>query len=264
MSVLSAIVLGAVQGLTEFLPISSSAHLILLPRFLRWPVPGLAFDVAMHLGTLAAVIVYFRADLALWVRAFLQPGDATRAPARRLVGLLLLATIPGALAGLVLEHHAESTFRSPALIAATLAGMGLLMAWADRRFAGAGTVETVGWRMALLLGTAQALAIVPGISRSGVTITTALFLGLRRPDAARFSFLMSMPIIAGAGVLKLPEILRTPEPAAVALGFLSAAATGFFAIWFLLRHVQTRGYTPFVIYRLLLAGLILWQAGRFA
>ncbi len=246
------IILGVVQGLTEFLPVSSSAHLILIPNFFRWTDPGLAFDVALHLGTLAAAVVYLWEDLRNLALGVLRFSDESLAPQRRLLLNLVLATVPGAVAGLLLEHKAEEAFRSPALIGWTLLGMGLVLGAGDRKGGGTRTAAEISPAMALLIGAAQAFALIPGVSRSGATITTALFLGFRREEAARFSFLMAVPIIAGAGILKMPQILHAADKAGLAAGFIASALAGFVAIWLLMRYVQTRRYTPFVAYRVAL------------
>ncbi len=247
-NILHSLVLGVVQGLTEFLPISSSAHLILVPRFLGWPDQGLPFDVALHLGTLGGVLAYFWRDL--W--------DMLRLPDQRKTIIFLIAgTIPAALAGLFLEHQIETAFRSPLLIAGTVMIFGCALAAADYLGKGNKTLKDINLKSAIGIGLAQSLALVPGVSRSGVTITTALALGFARQDAARFSFLLSIPVIAGAGALKAKAIFHSPDHAAIAAGFVAAAASGFFAIWFLIRYVQTRRYTPFVVYRILLGLFIL-------
>jgi undecaprenyl-diphosphatase len=260
---LQTLILGIVQGLGEFLPISSSAHLILVPSYMHWPDPGLAFDVALHLGTLLAVVIYFRKDLVVFLQAMTRPNDPSLAPERRLIGQILIATIPGALAGLLLEHKAETVFRSPFLIGWTLIGLGVLLAIADYTKNGQKTLPDFTWKMALIIGIAQGLALIPGVSRSGITITVALFLGAERSTAARFSFLMSIPIIAGAGVLKFKQILLTPDKLALATGFTGAAISGFIAIWFLLRYVQKHRYTPFVLYRWALGAFVLLNLAKF-
>ncbi len=261
--IFQTVVLGLVQGLGEFLPISSSAHLVLVPGYMHWPDPGLAFDVALHLGTLLAVVLYFWRDLVQLALSLLQPKNPALAKERRLVGLLGLATVPGAVIGFLLEHQAETLFRSPRLIAIALIVLGLFLWLADRYAAGDRTVDEITPGLALLIGLAQGLALIPGVSRSGITITVALFLGFRRTDAARFSFLMSIPIIAGAGVLKFKEILLSPDKAALAAGFVAAAVSGFAAIWFLLRYVQRNRYTPFVIYRWALGAFVLMNLAHF-
>ena len=209
MNTTQAIVLGIVQGLGEFLPISSSGHLIVVPWLLGWPDHGLAFDVALHLGTLAAVLFAFAGDwvklISSGVRCLLR-GRPFAEPEARLLWLLALASIPGAVAGLLLDEWAETVFRSPALVATTMAVMGAVLFAADRRVSASGpAAEQVSLRDAVLVGLAQALAIVPGVSRSGATIIAGRFLGYRREEAARFSFLLATPITAGAALVKVPH-----------------------------------------------------------
>jgi undecaprenyl-diphosphatase len=259
-----AIVLGIVQGLGEFLPISSSAHLVVTPWLLGWPDPGLAFDVALHVGTLAAVLYAFAGDWARIIMAAFQglfrgrpfEGDA------RMLWLLALASVPGGIAGLALEDYADTTFRSPLLIAATMAGVGTVLLLADRRAArladGAVTHDAlhVTTRDALLIGCAQAFAIVPGVSRSGSTISMALFLGYRREEAARFSFLLATPITLGAALHKVPHLLGASSGHIVLLGIVVSAVVGLLAIRVLLAYVRTRDYRPFVYYRWAFAAML--------
>lgn len=256
-------ILGAVQGLGEFLPISSSAHLILVPRYFGWEDGSLAFDVALHLGTLLAVTIYFRQDLWRLAQSVLTPSRVEGKEDRRLVGLLGLATVPGAILGLALEHRVETVFRSPLLVAWTLIGMGLVLWVVDYLFKGQKTLKDITWPLALGIGLAQGVAVVPGISRSGITIAAALWLGIQRRDAAKFSFLLSIPIIAGAGVLKFNEIFHSPDKVGMLLGFVGAAVMGYLAIGFLLRYVQTRRYTPFAVYRCLLGIYVLTHLAHF-
>jgi undecaprenyl-diphosphatase len=261
MTIGQAIVLGIVQGLTEFLPISSSGHLIVVPWLMGWHVQSLAFDVALHIGTLTAVLWAFAGD---WWRmvsgAFrdLHQPRPWQSPSLRLLASLALACVPAVIAGLLLQHWAESTFRSPALVAVTMAVMGIVLFLADRRAEhGEGTVATVSYRDALLIGAAQALALVPGVSRSGSTISMALFLRYRREEAARFSFLLSTPITFAAAAKEVPALLHTDvAPGVVLAGIVAAALVGFAAIKGLLAYVRSRNYLPFVYYRLALAGLI--------
>jgi len=266
---LHALVLGILQGLGEFLPISSSGHLIAVPWLLGWSDSGLAFDVALHLGTLAAVAAAFWRD---WVRLLtagvkgVLSGKPLADPDSRLLFYIALATVPGAVAGKLLEEWAESTFRSPALVAVMMALMGVVLWMADRRANRVPGDEHVSLRDALLIGLAQALALVPGTSRSGATISMALFLGMRREAAARFSFLLALPITAGAALLKVPHLFRAGgETGPVLIGMLAAAVSGFLAIRFLLSYVRTRDYLPFVVYRFAFAavvlGAILWRGG---
>lgn len=258
MSSFQALVLGVVQGLGEFLPISSSGHLIVVPWLLGWPEHSLAFDVALHVGTLLAVLGAFARDwwaLAQGGLRGLRSGRPWSEPHARLLILLAAASVPGAAAGLLLDHWAETVFRAPGLVAVTMAGLGLVLLLADRRALGAtGDVAGIGLRDALLIGASQALAIVPGVSRSGATISMALFLRYRRDEAARFSFLLATPITAGAALVKVPKLLAAGgDPAPVALGMLAAAVFGFASIRVLLGWVRTRDYTPFVIYRFVFA-----------
>ncbi len=256
MTYTQGVVLGLVQGLTEFLPVSSSGHLILVPHVFGWQDQGLGFDAVMHLGTLAALLAYFRRELL---------GMATGALSRRLAALLILATIPGGIAGVILEKLVESTLRSPLLIACTTAGWAIVMWIADRRAAPAPTrpgdpLERVSLGQALTVGCAQALALIPGTSRSGITITAGLLGGFDRATAARFAFLLGIPITAGAGSLKALHLLKEGLPPGdggpLTAALITAFVSGWFAVWFLVSYLKTRSLQPFVIYRLLLALVI--------
>jgi len=259
MSTLQAVVLGVVQGLGEFLPISSSGHLVVVPWLLGWPEHGLSFDVALHVGTLAAVLYAFFDDwrrlLAAGVRGVVS-GRPFADPDSRLLWLLAAASVPGAVAGLLLEDRAESAFRSPALVAAAMAVMGIVLFVADRAARGTGEARGVTLRDALLIGAAQALAIVPGVSRSGATISMGLVLGYRREEAARFSFLLATPIVVGAAALKSRYLFAPGQGLQVLAGMVTAAVFGFASIRVLLAYVRTRDYRPFVYYRLLFAALV--------
>jgi undecaprenyl-diphosphatase len=254
-----AVVLGLVQGLGEFLPISSSGHLIVVPWLFGWSEHGLAFDVALHLGTLAAVLYAFWHD---WWRLFtsalrgLREGQVVSNPGLRTLVMLAAASVPAAVVGLLLEAWAETVFRSPLLVAGTMAGMGMVLFAADRS-AERATADVVGFRDAMLIGLAQSLALVPGVSRSGATISMALFLGYRREEAARFSFLLATPITFGAAALKVPGLLADGGTTQLWLGMAAAALSGFLAIRVLLAYVRTRDYRPFVAYRLLFAAATL-------
>ena len=260
MTVFQALVLGIVQGLSEFLPISSSAHLTLAPWIFHWRDPGLAFDVALHFGTLIAVLWYFRAE---WIALILAARDIivrrrVETERERRVLFLILATVPGAIAGLALEKQAESSFRDPRLVAIALIVMGTLL-WAVDRFArrerGLGQMR---WSDALVIGIAQMFAIIPGVSRSGSTITAGRALTFEREDAAIFSFLMSMPIIAAAAVLKMPQALREQGLSApMIVGVLASAVSGWLAIAVLLRVVSRHSYGVFAIYRIILGVAVL-------
>ena len=250
---LHAIILGAVQGLAEFLPISSSAHLVFVPWLFGWEDPGLAFDVALHLGTLLALLIYYRKEWIAMVQSIVA-GDPSQ---RRLLLLLITASIPGAIIGLAFEKQAETTFRSPLLIAIAMAVLAVLMWLFDKISPQKRSMGEMTFRDAVAIGLSQAMAIVPGVSRSGATITMARALGVERGDAANFSFLMATPIIAGAGLVEARKLVHEGIDWSVGLGFVSAAIFGLLAIAVLIRYVRTRDYVVFAIYRLLLAALVI-------
>jgi undecaprenyl-diphosphatase len=252
-SYFQAIVLGAVQGLAEFLPISSSAHLILVPWLLKWQDPGLAFDVALHLGTLLALLIYYREE---WI-AMARSVTRGRSSERRLLQLLITASIPGAVIGLAFEKQAETTFRSPLLIAIAMAILAILLWLFDKLSPQKRTMSEMTYWDALVIGFSQALAIIPGVSRSGATITMARAVGVERGDSANFSFLMATPIIAGAGLVEARKLIHEGLDWSVGLGFISAAIFGLIAIAFLIRYVRTRDYVVFAVYRLLVAALVI-------
>ena len=262
MNIFQALVLGIVQGATEFLPISSSAHLILVPWLFGWQDPGLGFDVMLHWGTLVAVLVYFQHDWRLLIRGFWHSlfrstRDLQNNLYQRMAWLLVIASVPGAVVGKVFEEYAENTFRNPILIAATVGGFGLILLIADRWGARQKKLDGIRWWDALLIGCSQALAIIPGVSRSGSTIAAGLGLGFQREDAARFSFLMSTPIIFGAGLVKVGHLGQDVDLASLAVGFLSSAVFGFLSIRYLLRYISKHDFKIFVWYRLALAVVIL-------
>jgi undecaprenyl-diphosphatase len=259
---LHAFVLGLVQGLGEFLPVSSSAHLIITPWLFGWKDPGLGFDVALHWGTLLAVFAYFRNDIWLLIKGFFHSlfkstRDFQNNIYQKLAWLLLIASVPGAIIGKLLEQKAENAFRSPVLIAITMFSMGIVLWLADQFGKKVRNLDHITPTHALVLGVSQALAVIPGVSRSGATITAGLFQDFKRADAARFSFLMSIPIIFGAGLLKIKHFhdgVTTPE---LLVGFVTAAVSGFLSIRFLLRLISKRDFTVFVWYRVVFAALIL-------
>ncbi|MDA1081433.1 MAG: undecaprenyl-diphosphate phosphatase [Gemmatimonadetes bacterium] len=259
MTTFQAVVLGVLQGLAEFLPVSSSAHLSLAPWAFGWEEPGLAFDVALHIGTLAAVLWYFRSE---WIA--LTRGGIASIRARRLegesgrrLGLLVVGTVPGAAIGYALQQQAETIFRAPALTASALIVMGAILWVVDRGSPTSRPLASMGWRDAVLIGLAQACAIVPGVSRSGATITAGRALGFDRGGAATFSFLMSMPITAAAAALKAPEALRSPDLTPVLVGMAAAALSGWLAISVLLKYVRQRGLGVFAVYRVVLGVAVL-------
>lgn len=262
MSPVQAAVLGAVQGLTEFLPISSSAHLYVIPTLLDWPYAGLAFDVALHWGTLLALLGAFWSDWRTLARDALAGAPAARREARVTWLKLAAASVPGAAAGLLLEEAAGTLLRTLPLQAATLAGFGFLLWWVDR-VRGPGREALVpGWRTCLFMGAAQALALVPGVSRSGITITAGRAAGLARVSAARFSFLLATPITFGAGLVELRHLSPELPPAALLAGLSAAAATGFLAIRGLIAWLARGGFGVFFAYRAALAAVILLDFGR--
>ena len=264
MDTLHTVWLALLQGLPEFLPVSSSAHLILVPRLLGWPDQGIAFDVAVHLGTLIAVVAYFRRDLASLVPAFLgslgqlaSPGAFS--PDARLAWGVVVGTIPAGLVGLAFKGVIETSLRSPLVIATTTVAFGLALWWADRRARLARDEHSLGWGDFLAVGCAQALALVPGTSRSGITITAGLLLGLTREAAARYSFLLSIPIIVLSGLGVTADLVESTAPvdwSALGLGTAVAAASAFACIHFFLAFIERIGMGPFVLYRLALGALL--------
>jgi undecaprenyl-diphosphatase len=262
MDTMHTLMLALLQGLTEFLPISSSAHLILVPRLLGWPDQGLAFDVAVHVGTLVAVVAYFRHDIARLLLAWLESCQRRQLSSdARLAWFVLLGTLPAALAGLLLHDVVETWLRSPLVIALATIGFGLLLWVADWR--GRQQRSETGLRLVdvVWIGLAQAVALIPGTSRSGITMTAGLALGLTRSAAARFSFLLSVPVIVLAGGYETLQLLEQAGPVAwdtLLLGTAVAAVSAYLCIHFFLRLIERIGMLPFVIYRLLLGGVLLW------
>ncbi|HPK53634.1 MAG TPA: undecaprenyl-diphosphatase UppP [Smithellaceae bacterium] len=256
MTILEAVILGLVQGPGEFLPVSSTAHLVLVPWLFHWEDPGLTFDIALHLGTLIAVAIYFWRD---WLQLFSKGFTAAKSPEGRLFWYLAAASVPGAVIGFLLEKHAETIFRNPALIAVMLILLGVILYWADRQSAKKIELKDIPFKTSFLIGLSQALAIIPGVSRSGITMTAALLLGLTRSGAARFSFLLSAPIIFGAAIVKLPQVISQPEMITgnFIIGMIVSCLTGIAGIGFLLRYVQTKTFLPFAWYRLILGAVVL-------
>jgi undecaprenyl-diphosphatase len=257
MSYMQALILGLVQGLTEFLPVSSSGHLILVPYVFGWPDQGLAFDAAIHLGTLGALFAYFRVELMELV---------TGALARRLAVLLVAASIPALAVGWLANKWIEAHLRSPLVIAAATAFWALVMWWADRRAVdardgGGDPLARVSWGQGLVVGCAQVLALIPGTSRSGITISAGLFADLDRATAARFSFMLGIPVTGAAGAYKMLQLLRggvaPTDTGPLLVAVLAAFISGWFAVWFLVNYLKRRSLLPFVVYRLLLAAIIL-------
>jgi undecaprenyl-diphosphatase len=261
MTLTQAIILGLVQGIGEFLPISSSAHLIIIPELFNFPDPGLTFDIALHLGTLLAILAYFWKDwLIILGLAFRKSSRHTTKDdsvyQKNILWLIVIATIPGAIIGFLLEKQAETIFRNPILIATTLSLAGGLLYFADKTNRHKKDLGNIGKKEALIIGLSQAFAIIPGISRSGATITSSLLLGLDRISAARFSFLMSAPIIFGAVLLKFGDFLRNAGTNEI-IGVLVAALSGYIAIAWLMKFIEKVSYKIFFWYRISLAIIII-------
>jgi len=259
---LQVVVLAIVQGLTEFLPISSSGHLVLVPVFLGWADQGLAFDVAVHFGSLIAVLLFFRKDIHALLRGGFQVfgGNVKTIESRMALGIAL-GTIPAALAGLLFVDWIEANLRSPSVIVFTLSGYAILMVLADRFGRRTRDISSVQLKDAILIGVSQALALVPGTSRSGITITTAMALGFERQDAARFSFLLAVPVILLATLYSLLGLLSSAAPVAwgqLAIGVIVSAIVAYVSIEFFMRFVSRIGLLPFAIYRFALAAVILY------
>jgi undecaprenyl-diphosphatase len=272
MPLFQAIILGIVQGLTEFLPVSSTAHLTVIPWLLGWKDPGLAFDIALHVGTLAAVLIYFFRD---WMQVLIQgfglgtgPDPALKQN-RNLLWLMIVATIPAGIAGLLFQHKVETTLRSPYVIAATAIGVGLIMWWADSAGRRQKDIGAVSWGDSIVVGLAQALAVIPGVSRSGITITAGLFQGLERETAARFSFLLSTPVIAAAAAKDFWDLLKhdggiAPDMrSAFLVGIIVSAITGCIVIRFFMNYLRERSLTGFVIYRVIFGIIVIALATFF-
>jgi undecaprenyl-diphosphatase len=265
MDYLQAFWLAIIQGISEFLPISSSAHLILPSEILGWPDQGLAFDVAVHVGSLIAVIIYFRNDIVSLTQAWFDSVFVRRhSPESRLAWYIILGTVPAGLTGLILGGMIELHLRSMSVIAFTTIFFGLLLAWADARGNGERGIYQFTWKSALVVGSAQALALIPGTSRSGITITAALAMGFDRETAARFSFLLAIPIIILSGGLKGLELLgsESVDWTMIAIGTVLSGITAYLCIKLFLKVIQQMGMLPFVIYRMLLGALLIylvWQ-----
>lgn len=257
---LQALMLALIQGFTEFLPVSSSAHLVLLSLVAGWEDQGLSFDVAVHMGTLAAVAWYFRRDLILMAVDFPRSlAGAKPSPGARLAWAVILGTIPVGLAGFIMRDLVATHLRDPLVIAFGLIFFGLLLGLSDWKHRGERSENSLTWKDILIIGCAQAIALIPGTSRSGATMTAGLFLGLSREAAARFSFLLSMPVIFLAGALEARHLFAQPQPAAwglIGMATLVAGISAYLCIHYFLKFIRQVGMQPFVAYRILL-GLML-------
>ena len=270
MPLIQAIILALVQALTEFLPVSSTAHLVLFPWLMHWPDPGEAFDVALHAGTLLAVVLYFFKDwLTLLVCGLGGKYPASAAPEevaqhRRLFWYMVVGTIPGAIFGKLFDKQIEEHLRLPMIIGVSLIVVALVMWWADSKASLIRKIEQSNWGDALSIGTAQAMALWPGVSRSGITITAGLFRNFTREAATRFSFLLSAPLIAGAVASKLPALIKMHKaggldlpPSTLAISILVSGVGGYVVIAFFLRYLQTRTLKVFIVYRLVFGIIVL-------
>lgn len=255
-------VLALIQGITEFLPISSSGHLVLAPHLFGWPDQGLAFDVAVHVGTLLAVVLYFRQDIWLMARDW-SVSVVTRQPTSnsRLAWWVILATLPAVAGGLIINNGIEESLRDPLIIAATTIGFGVLLWWSDIKGKQVRDEYSLSFKDMLIIGFAQALALIPGTSRSGITITAALMLGLTREAAAKFSFLLSIPIILGAGLLKTKDLVESTHPVqweAMFGGFALSFISAYIVISLFLKWINRIGMAPFAWYRFALGALLIY------
>ncbi len=256
MTYLEAIILGIVQGLGEFLPISSSAHLIIVPYLLGWQYHGLTFDVALHLGTLVALLAFFWRDFMGLIKGGLTEGTSTTNG--RLFWMILAASIPAAVFGYVFSEQIDTLFReSLVLIALVLALMGVVLWYVDNTGTKKRDVQSLSWKDALLIGVAQALALFPGVSRSGATMSGGMLLGLTREAAARFSFLLSAPIVAAAAVFKLKDLTIGDVDGPFMVGVLTSAVVGYISIGFLLKFLQKGSLAVFALYRIVVAIIVL-------
>ena len=253
MTVFQAIVMGVIQGLSEFLPISSSAHLALTPWILGWPAPGLAFDVALHLGTLIALVWFFWQEWITLAKAFfaILKKRKLETESERRVAFVVVATIPGALAGYLLQDYAKTIFRTPALTGTMLIVMGVVLWLVDRSAKQERGITTMTWRDAIIVGLAQMFAIVPGVSRSGSTITAGRAVGMTREAAAVFSFLLSLPIITAAVVFEGRHAIENGITMPIVAGVIASAVSGWLAISVLLKFISRNSYGVFALYRLI-------------
>lgn len=262
MDIIQSIILGIIQGTGEFLPISSTAHLVLVPYLFSWKDPGLSFDVALHLGTLISILAYFWKD---WVEILKLGASSLKITKyetnsylnnKIIFWLIVISTIPGAAAGFFLEEKAETVFRNPLLISLALVSVGLILFLVDKYAKHKKEISDVNFKDAVIIGISQAVAIIPGVSRSGATIISGLAMGLNRKDAARFSFLLSAPIIFGASIFKLPGLFSEGISLSMFFGVIFSAVSGYLAIKYLLKFVEKSSYQVFFWYRLTLAVII--------
>lgn len=254
MNIIQAIVYGIVQGIGEFLPISSTAHLVLIPWMFGWNDPGVAFDVALHLGTAAAVIIFFFKD---WIKLISAGIREPKSKDGMLFWLLVLATIPGGLLGIMLDKYMEA-FRNPALIGVMLIVMGIILYYADKHGDTEIKIEDIGLKRSFIVGISQVFAIIPGVSRSGITMSAGRLLGIERESIAKFTFLLSTPIIIGDSLYHVTKMGAVPiDISSFIVAILTAAIVGFLSIKFLLNYLKTKGFGVFAIYRFILGVVVI-------
>lgn len=265
MDYLHSLIMGIIQGLTEFLPVSSSAHLALYPKIFNVHsalLDSVSYDVALHAGTLVALVIFFWKRILTLIGAFLKglaSAEARKTQDFRMGLFVIIATIPGALVGFKWNKYIEETFRDPVKIGTLLLVFGLILWLADRIGKKSRETGAMNFFDSIIIGIAQAIALIPGVSRSGITITAGMFLGFKRKDAAEFSFIMSIPIVAGAFLLELKHLIKTSSAGGFSLsfiGFAAAAITGIFTIKFMLDFVKKNSYVPFVIYRVVFGAVL--------
>ncbi len=249
-----AVILGILQGAGEFLPVSSSAHLALAPKVFGWPDQGLAYDVMLHLGTLLAVLAYFAKD---WLKIFSDAAKRPSGPGGRMLWMLAAGSLPAGIAGLLMKNAAETAFRDPRWIAFNLLFFSFFIWLADRKPAQSLGEDNFTLKNAMIIGFAQCLALMPGASRAGMTMMAALFLGYTRTASARFSFLLSTPVILGAGLMEARKITPGDLNAAFASGLAASFLTGLAVIWLFLAWMKKRGLAPFIAYRVILGAAIM-------
>lgn len=265
MTIIQALVLGIIQGLTEFLPVSSSGHLIFIPKIFGWPNQGTDFDVIIHLGTLLALVIYFRKKLWFLLKAFFSKSSETKQN-RKLVWLIILTVLPAGVVGLFLGDKIEKLYSGSALIIGiSFIVWGIILGLADKysaKFANVNSLSQLNWKKSLVVGLAQAVALIPGTSRSGITMTAGMFCKLDKKTAAEFSFLISVPIVALAGLSGLWHLSKTGFETVgllpLSIGFMASAISGLFAVWSLLKILEKWSFRPFVIYRIIIGLIILF------
>lgn len=255
MSILQAIIYGIIQGLGEFLPISSTAHITLLPWFFGWKDPGLEFDIALHMGTLIAVVIFFWKD---WIKLIKAGLTDVKSSEGKLFWYIVLACIPGGIFGVLFEDQIATTFRNPILIGVMLIAMGILLYVADKFFESRVQLKEIGLKRSLLIGVSQALAMFPGVSRSGITMAAGRAMGVKREDAARFTFLLSTPFIFLSGVYKAKDLVSVSvDTAPFVAAIITSAIVGVLSIKFLLDYLKRKGFGIFTVYRFILGAVVI-------